>query len=148
MVNENFGSPLRRSVSSEERNFFFSFAVSLLEFTLTWSVLFSLFRGYFPRYFLYFLSSLFVPQRVEFVLLLLLSLSLSFLACIVFSTLVLQPSKHYGPTQRKREDHHTQTIPCEWLVLLFWSALWLVGTNTSSNSKFEGNFLFDRRPTS
>lgn len=76
----------------------------------------------------FFFVSLFVPRRVECLLLLLLllvSLSLSFLACVVFSTLVLQPSKHYGPTQRKREDHHTQTVPCEWLVLLFWSALWL-----------------------
>lgn len=54
-------------------------------------------------------------------------------------TLVLQPSKHYGLPQRKREDHHSQTIPCEWLVLLFWSAA-LAGTNTS-NSNFEGNFF-------
>lgn len=81
-LNEKFGSfLLQRSVSSEERNFFLSsrrlsFGVHFNKF------FFSLFRGYFPRFFMYISVPLFVPRRVECVLLLLLlvSLSLSFLA--------------------------------------------------------------------
>lgn len=74
---------LQRSVSAEERNFFSLslLVVSLLEFTLT-SSFFLCFVDIFRVFFMYISVPLFVPRRVECVLLLLLlvSLSLSFLA--------------------------------------------------------------------
>lgn len=141
----------------EERNFFFGFIfVSLLEFTLTRVLFFLCFVCVF-RVFSGFTSLCYCVCTTAWMdvllLLLLVSLSLLLPGCVGSCSARLFCSHQTRRRVKERgEDHSTQTVlhyPCEWLVLLFWSAphTVVVGTNTS-NSNFEGNFFFDRRSTS
>lgn len=121
------------------------------------SSVFSLFRVCFPRFFSGFTSLCYCVCTTAWMdvllLLLLVSLSLLLPGCVGSCSARLFCSHQTRRRVKERgEDHSTQTVlhyPCEWLVLLFWSAphTVVVGTNTS-NSNFEGNFFFDRRSTS
>lgn len=120
------------------------------------SSVFSFFRVCFPRFsgFTSLWYCLCTTAWMDVLLLLLLvSLSLLLPGCVGSCSARLFCSHQTRRRVKERgEDHSTQTVlhyPCEWLVLLFWSAphTVVVGTNTS-NSNFEGNFFFDRRSTS
>lgn len=143
---------------SRRKKLFFGFIfVSLLEFTLTRVLFFLCFVCVFRVFFSGFTSLCYCVCTTAWMdvllLLLLVSLSLLLPGCVGSCSARLFCSHQTRRRVKERgEDHSTQTVlhyPCEWLVLLFWSAphTVVVGTNTS-NSNFEGNFFFDRRSTS
>lgn len=151
-----FFSSLSLQMSRRKKLFFGFIFVSLLEFTLTRVLFFLCFVCVF-RVFSGFTSLCYCVCTTAWMdvllLLLLVSLLLLLPGCVGSCSARLFCSHQTRRRVKERgEDHSTQTVlhyPCEWLVLLFWSAphTVVVGTNTS-NSNFEGNFFFDRRSTS